>query len=181
MIDYSLIAKSIEWYDSHSFKRVETPWIVPAGVSLITKPADRKLDWIVSDKDKVLVASGEQSFLDLYRTGSLPKGRFQTVTPCFRTDSEDAIHHSWFVKNELIDTENVTKACLSEVIKCAFAFFSSQLGERELDVVLMPDETWDIEYRGIELGSYGIRECPFLKWVYGTGCAEPRLSYCKAL
>jgi len=32
------------------------------------------------------------------------------------------------------------------------------------------------DYNGVELGSYGIRECKFLKWIYGTGCAEPRLS-----
>ena len=35
---------------------------------------------------------------------------------------------------------------------------------------------YDIEIKGHELGSYGIRECEFLKWIYGTGCAEPRLS-----
>jgi hypothetical protein len=34
----------------------------------------------------------------------------------------------------------------------------------------------DIEFAGIELGSYGIRSCDFLDWVYGTGVAEPRLS-----
>lgn len=27
-----------------------------------------------------------------------------------------------------------------------------------------------------ELGSYGIRECEYLKWIYATGCADPRLS-----
>jgi hypothetical protein len=37
---------------------------------------------------------------------------------------------------------------------------------------------YDIVYRGMELGSYGIREDQFtnFKWIYGTGCAEPRLS-----
>ena len=35
---------------------------------------------------------------------------------------------------------------------------------------------YDIDYHGIELGSYGIRHCQFLNWIYGTGCAEPRLS-----
>lgn len=29
---------------------------------------------------------------------------------------------------------------------------------------------------GIELGSYGIRTCDYLEYIYGTGCAEPRLS-----
>lgn len=40
---------------------------------------------------------------------------------------------------------------------------------------------YDITYKGIELGSYGMRKCEFLEWVYGTGCAEPRLSYCQNL
>ena len=30
-------------------------------------------------------------------------------------------------------------------------------------------------YKDYELGSYGIRECEFLKWIYATGCAEPRI------
>ena len=40
----------------------------------------------------------------------------------------------------------------------------------------MMKELYDIDYHGIELGSYGIRHCQFLNWIYGTGCAEPRLS-----
>lgn len=36
--------------------------------------------------------------------------------------------------------------------------------------------SYDIEYKGVELGSYGIRECSFLKWIYGTGIAENRTS-----
>lgn len=35
---------------------------------------------------------------------------------------------------------------------------------------------FDIEWGGYEIGSYGVRECDFLKWIYGTGCAEPRMS-----
>lgn len=34
--------------------------------------------------------------------------------------------------------------------------------------------SWDIELNGIEIGSYGVRTCPFLQWSYGTGLAEPR-------
>ena len=39
----------------------------------------------------------------------------------------------------------------------------------------------DINFKDIELGSYGIRETEFLIFFYGTGCAEPRLSKCKNL
>lgn len=35
---------------------------------------------------------------------------------------------------------------------------------------------YDLMYRDVELGSYGIRKCDFLTWVYGTGVAEPRLT-----
>jgi len=40
---------------------------------------------------------------------------------------------------------------------------------------------YDITYKDIELGSYGIRHCEFLDWIFGTGCAEPRLSYIQNL
>jgi hypothetical protein len=38
------------------------------------------------------------------------------------------------------------------------------------------------EIKGYELGSYGIRKYKNLfQWVYGTGCAEPRLSIVEKL
>jgi len=40
------------------------------------------------------------------------------------------------------------------------------------------DELHQPYFMNIELGSYGIRKHPKVgTWVYGTGCAEPRLSY----
>ena len=42
--------------------------------------------------------------------------------------------------------------------------------------IIKTDIGYDITINGEELGSYGIRKCEFLKWIYGTGCAEPRLS-----
>jgi hypothetical protein len=66
----------LKFYESFGFKRIESPWTVTKDVSDITKPP--------GGKDKVLVASGEQSFLYLYLKGFLPRGRYQTVTPCFR-------------------------------------------------------------------------------------------------
>ena len=40
----------------------------------------------------------------------------------------------------------------------------------------MDENSYDIVINNIEVGSYGIRENSFLKYIYGTACAEPRLS-----
>jgi len=36
---------------------------------------------------------------------------------------------------------------------------------------------YDLMYNDNELGSYGIRKHMNMSWIYGTGCAEPRLSF----
>lgn len=82
MIDYGRLDRSVKFYDEFGFKRIESPWTVTKAVSGITKPKD-KIDWEIIGKDKVLVASGEQSFLYLYLKGFLPKGKYQTITPVF--------------------------------------------------------------------------------------------------
>ncbi len=79
----------------------------------------------------------------------------------------------------MIDTKNVTIESMNEMINKCFIFFSKYLDKQKLSI----DETdggFDINYnfsdKQYELGSYGIRSCEFLDWIYGTGCAEPRLS-----
>ena len=174
MINYSIIADSIEYYEAHKFKRIESPWTVTPAISNITKPKGVG-DFSIVEKNKVLVASGEQSFLYLYNKGFIPKGSFQTVTPCFRDDAFDSLHTKYFIKNELIKTDDVNENALLNVIRNAVMFFTMYLG---CDVLVkkLPDNSYDITYRDIELGSYGIRKCDFLTWIYGTGVAEPRLS-----
>lgn len=83
MIDYGRLDRSLAFYKERGFKRIEAPWTVTKAVSLITKPSDKK-DWEITDKQKVLVASGEQSFLYLYLKSFIPPGQYQTITPCFR-------------------------------------------------------------------------------------------------
>jgi hypothetical protein len=180
MINYLNIHESIVFYESEGFTRIETPWTVTKEVSDITKPVGRP-DLSIPVKDKVLVASGEQSFLYLYLKDYLPKGKFQTVTPCWRDDRYDGLHQKCFIKNELIDTENVTTERLMEIIADCKKFFEKVL-EKETSVTYdKGTSTWDIECMGIELGSYGIRNCEFLDWIFATGCAEPRLSYVKKI
>lgn len=180
MINYKNIQDSIEFYEKLGFKRVESPWTVTKAISDITKPVfgpgETIPDFTIKEKNKVLVASGEQSFLYLYNKGFLPKGQFQTVTPCFREDSFDSFHTKYFIKNELIKTDNVDEYSLEYVIGVTFDFFKTKLGNEVTIQTIVPGKEYDIVYDGIELGSYGIRSCDFLSWVYATGVAEPRLS-----
>lgn len=174
MIDYKLIDNSIEYYVRNDFERIETPWLVTEYVDSITRPKDVD-PYHVINKNKNLIASGEQGFLYLYLKEYLPLGRFQTTTPCFRNDSFDLTHTKYFIKNELIDTKDVTKDNLYNIIEISKKFFDSLFMYKKTEVI----ETkvgYDIVIDNIELGSYGIRECEFIKWIYGTGLAEPRTS-----
>jgi hypothetical protein len=176
MIDYGIIDRSIRFYEDKGFKRIESPWTVTKEISGITKP-EGKFDWEIIGKNKVLVASGEQSFLYLYLKGFLPKGKYQTVTPCFRDESFDKTHTKYFIKNELMITDDVSDSSLNKIINCCKEFFESELNI-SIDIK-KTDIGYDLEANGIEIGSYGIRSCEYLDWVYGTGVAEPRLTMIK--
>ena len=172
MIDYKLIDDSIKYYESNGFKRIESPWTVSEYVDNLTKP-EGVISFKLHHNGKCLVASGEQSFLYLYLKDFLPKGQFQTTTPCFRFESFDYSHTKYFIKNELIKTDVVNKEELDKITEMCLKFYKNYIPN-----VTIKDTNigYDIEYKGNELGSYGIRECDFLKWIYATGCAEPRLS-----
>ena len=176
MIDYGRLDGSLRFYESNGFKRIESPWTVTKDVSDITKPPGGK-DWEIMGKDKVLVASGEQSFLYLYLKGFLPKGRYQTVTPCFREEPFDRTHTKYFIKNELMITDDVSEESLKFVINICKQFYETEL-ETIVDIIETKDG-FDLEVSGIEIGSYGIRSCEYLKWIYGTGLAEPRMTFIK--
>jgi hypothetical protein len=172
MIDYNLISRSIEFYEKKGFNRIEAPWTVTEYIDGITKPEGRT-SFQLKHNNKCLVASGEQSFLYLYLKDFLPKGQFQTTTPCFRFESFDYTHTKYFIKNELIKTDVVNPLELEKIVNTCFDFFIQYIPEIE---VVKTEIGFDIEYKGNELGSYGIRENEYLKWIYATGCAEPRLS-----
>lgn len=172
MINYKILDDSIHFYEKRGFSRVESPWTVAQQISQITKPQD-KIDFEIKHNGKVLVASGEQSFLYLYLKGFLPKGRFQTVTPCFRYESFDFLHTKYFIKNELIDTKDVSDKNLQSIVGICLEFFQKYLPDSE---IVKTECGYDIEWKGYELGSYGVRSCEFLDWIYATGVAEPRFS-----
>jgi hypothetical protein len=179
MINYNIIGESIKFYSGRGFQRIESPWTVSKYVDDITRPSDA-VPFELKHNSKRLVASGEQSFLYLYLKGFIPNGKFQTVTPCFRDDSFDAEHSKYFIKNELIDTTeykslNGFENALSDMINEAGDFFKQYVDE--IDFVKTKDGFDIVDHKfKTELGSYGIRRTSFLNWIYGTGCAEPRLS-----
>lgn len=178
LINYKFIHDAGVFYESKGFVRIEAPWTVTEAVSCITKPKGKKEFKLEHDDGKVLVASAEQSFLYLYLKNFLPKGTFQATTPCFRREAFDSLHTKYFMKTELIDTLNVNTLRLDEVVNIALEFFSTILPSKDLKVTGdgLTNLAFDIEYKGIELGSYGIRSCDYLEWIYGTGIAEPRVS-----
>ena len=173
MIDYSILANSVEYYESHGYQRIESPWTVTKEISKVTSPPNASF-FTIEEKKKVLVASGEQSLLYLYNKGFLPKGKWQTITPCFRDETFDSLHTKYFLKNELMITDSVNEATLISTIDDALNFFRQWAPESKVKET--GPKSYDIVYDDIELGSYGMRYCPFVKWVYGTGVAEPRFS-----
>ena len=173
MIDYKILNDSILYYENLGFKRVEAPWTVSSKVDDITRPAEA-VKFQLKHNNKCLVASGEQSFLYLYLKNFLPKGQYQTVTPCFRFEEFDFLHTKYFMKNELIKTDDISTRALVRIVEECVQFYQP-LFNKDLDV-MKTDIGFDIEVDGKELGSYGIRSCEFLEWIYATGCAEPRTS-----
>lgn len=188
MISYKNLADSINYYDELGYSQIETPWTVTESISKLTKPEDR-IDWKIHNKNKVLVGSAEQGFLYLALKGFLAPGKYQSVGPCFREEVFDLTHSKYFMKNELIITDEVNHAELIKMVNFAKEFFWRKIAKEDdeyepsklLDTKQTGKFSYDIEYKGIELGSYGIRETPILTYIYGTACAEPRLSYCKKL
>ena len=133
MIDFGLLNKSIDYYESRGFKRIETPWTVTEKVDNITKPEDR-IHFQLKHNDKCLVASGEQSFLYLMIKGFIPDGKFQTITPCFRYEPFDMYHTKYFMKNELIITDDVSDEQLHKIIKHCSGFYQ-QFFKQKLEIV----------------------------------------------
>lgn len=177
MIDYDLLNKSVLFYESHGFKRIESPWLVTKAISDITRP-EFASEYVVhkNNKEKIFVASGEQSFLYMINKGYLPKGKYQTITPCMRDDTFDEYHTKYFMKNELIIVGGNTQNDLDQIISVSFDFFLQNVPDKDLLKVKQDSNVIDIEYNGIELGSYGLRSCIFCDWCFGTGLALPRFS-----
>lgn len=179
--DYSKIAESIRYWGRLGFQHIEVPWMVPSYFDEITRPKGAYPFLIRHDNQiKGLIGSAEQSLVYLGMHSRIPKGRYMAVTPCFRSDPEDNMHTQHFIKNELHDTTNTKRKDLEVVLTQAVHFFKIYVPDvKVVSVTDMNPYTqiaFDIMHNNIELGSYGIREHSGYRWLYGTACAEPRLS-----
>lgn len=186
-MNYENIGKALKHFTSRGYVYFpDAPWEVDREAYYGTKPSDAGPDVIISRgaSDRYLVASGEQSFMQMLLDGRFIK-RGICVTPCYRQDRLDGWHRQYFMKAELINADDPSRENLVQMLHEASAFFETFLttkiietGEDQFDIVA--------KYSRVELGSYGIRHWqrattdeplrrPFT-WIYGTACAEPRLS-----
>lgn len=167
-MNFKRIIEAQEYYEKLGYKYIETPWATDWDVNLQTAPESAK--FYVLD-DKLLVASGEQSFIQLMKENRMPEGKYQTITPCFRDDKLDKLHQRYFMKLELIDAASVD---VLSMMHDSWHFF-----ERHISIKMrLTNLGYDIvdSLNEVELGSYGLRHTKYGSFIYGTGCAEPRLT-----
>jgi hypothetical protein len=190
-INYEYISKAIAFYTKNRYKYVDVPWNVTKDIIMMTKPQIDSPDYHLPINDKYLIASGEQGFLYSIMKGYLAPGRYVTCTPCYRFETQDWLHRKTFMKVELIEFsfDVSTDFTANEVEEHAYRFFHTLLplskvspivpaesDKGPLDIVTPMD--WTLN--GVEIGSYGVRQYKNLvKWVYGTGLAEPRFTTAK--
>jgi hypothetical protein len=180
-MNYHNISDAVAYYVSRGyFYRQDAPWLVSKAAYHATKPPGAE-DIIVEWGDQphsFAVASGEQSFLQMLIDGVALK-RAVCVTPCYRVEKYNDWNKPYFMKAELINAHDVDHGHLLDLISDARSFFQDYVETR---IVVTGDMTYDIVTKDgrIELGSYGIRSVEIAgkdyEWIYGTGCAEPRLS-----
>jgi seryl-tRNA synthetase len=171
-INWGRISRAIDYYKYKGYKHVGVPWTVSEQSIMATLDNPAKL---LKTKQGCPVGSGEQAFIERIREGDEIK-KAVCCTPCFRMeDKYDKYHLPYFMKVELIDNTE-SRDGLSEIIGAASKFLEYEgIPNR---VVIMGDGTLDLEdSNGLELGSYGVRDLGDIKYVYGTGLAEPRTSY----
>ena len=191
---YRRLVEALMHYEHAGFKAIDVPWAVSKEAMDITRPAwagPRTLSYEAGGVEICPVASAEQSFLqlqlDAVASGNRVVGDYVTMTPCFRNEPVlDDLHQPYFMKVELISWDSPDREArnvLDDMLLFATDFF-----DRFVETVVIENEDPDpigdiaydiVTYNGhIELGSYGIRNHPKVgRWIYGTGCAEPRLSY----
>jgi hypothetical protein len=178
-ITWGYFASAQEYYTALGYTYTEVPWVVPVSVVRATNVRHSVREW--TTPNGALVGSAEQSFVHMALQGDLPlHGQYFAITPCFRVEPFiDEQHHSHFMKCELFMPVTVADDCdIRDVAEDALAFFQGLAHGVGTPEIVRTREGLDIMLNGIELGSYGYGEVPGteVKWVYGTGLAEPRLS-----
>jgi hypothetical protein len=177
------IARSVRHWVQQGWLFVPLPWVAPARYTDATKP-DFVTTPDLATPHGNLLASGEQAFLMLLEQAQLPAGeRYIGWTPCFRDEAVfDARHHFYFMKSELFQRSEPSFAFrqLEVMIERARQWFQQELLDAGVEAVVTREtvsaDQIDLVVGDLELGSYGIRQFMGHTYVYGTACAEPRLS-----
>ena len=95
------ISNAISHYHDCGYQFINAPWFVSDEAIKATAPPGKRL---VSGFIGNLVASGEQSFIQIMLDGDLKQGMWQCATPCFRDEFViDYFHLNYFFKLELIE------------------------------------------------------------------------------
>jgi len=180
-INSSLILKAMNYYSS-IFTLKTVPLCVDEESIFHSIPQDKR-QYVIPQKRynkdtgqfSYYVGSAEQSFIYLHKNGLIHNGYYSAITPCQRTESEDDLHLSIFLKMELI---LIGAHRRDELMKNSLLFFSSLGGKTEIIPSGNKPEEMDILINGIEVGSYGVGYMPDnTPYTYGTGIAEPRCSF----
>ncbi len=187
-IDWKILAEAKSFYQSYNYNYnyIDVPWKCNKESYQLTCPYDSSLPEFEfnSTKNGYLVASGEQSFIEMMFNNTIKPGMYQTITPCFREEKEYSDQtRPWFMKLELChilyDSQSLDKELLLKLmINMVINFFENYIS----DLALIPtDIGFDLVSSGIELGSYGYRQAGKYEYLYGTGVAEPRFSIAREI
>lgn len=162
---------------------VNLPWMASQAAMDATRPPERSPNSDIGTSFGFLVASGEQSFMDLREDDWANGQTYLGWTPCFRHEPTfDSTHHYYFVKAEVFVPveENKIAEEVDRVRNIAMMGFESALRLSNHTARLEFRQTgaaaYDIECNGIEVGSYGARQFKGKWYVFGTALAEPRWS-----
>lgn len=180
-IDSNLILRAMNYYSS-TFTLKDVPLCVDEESIFHSIPYDKR-QYIIPQKRynkntgelSYYVGSAEQSFIYLHKKELINNGYYSAITPCQRTEYEDNLHLSIFLKMELI---LIGAHRRDELLEKALIFFSALGGRTEVTLSGNKPEEMDILINGIEVGSYGVGYMPdSTPYTYGTGIAEPRCSF----
>ena len=178
-IDWALIGKAVDFYESARFKYVEVPWIVSDEAVNATLPEGARPMRVAFGGERSLVGSAEQSFLQMMLYDKLEPGSYVAASPCFRDDVVDEWHFKDFLKVELIMVvDQPAPREYARSLAMEAAVFFRKVGGAESQHLRLVETAigLDLEYGGVEIGSYGVRSNRGHHWVCGTGLAEPRFS-----
>jgi len=175
-IQYSLIAKAIEFYHLNGYSYIEAPWVVSKDALSATLPPNKFGYGLYHPNQPLnyLVGSAEQSLIQMMLNGDLKYGdKICAAGPCFRDDIIDEFHFPYFFKVELMEI-NGDENSVHRIMRTVKGFIDIINGP--LVNTLKTEDGFDLTVNGVEIGSYGIRTFKGYTWAYGTGLALPRYS-----